>query len=386
MTLQGPPMQARSAGPRTPTCGAIVRAALAATAPACAIACSTPQHAEGPASLHRFREMVMGVEMLVVVDDDSRDRAVHAARAAFDAARGVDESLSDWSASSGLRTTLNAAAAASPGTPVPASPALVDATRRALEMSRVSDGAFDCTAAPVVALWREARAAGAPPTADAVAEALRRTGYRHLSADPASGTLRLGVKGMGLDFGGIGKGIASSAALAAARRTGCDRVLIAVSGDVAAGAAPRGRPGWQVAIESGLGSLAPCVVLLRDAALSTSGDAEQVLVHGGQRHSHIVDPRTGQAVNHAIAPTVWSTDPAVADAAATSLSVLGIGGMDALCERIRSAGIAIEMRVAYRDAPDGPVRIRETTGFPACIAGAEPPPAAPAQPKTSGST
>jgi len=185
--------------------------------------------------------------------------------------------------------------------------------------------------------------------------------------------------------GGIGKGIASSAALAAARRAGCDRTLVAVSGDVAAGAPPRGRDGWQVAIESGLGSLEPCVVWLRESALSTSGDAEQVLVHGGQRHSHIVDPRTGRAVNHSIAPTVWSTDPAVADAAATSLSVLGVREMDALCERIRASGVQVEMRVAYRETPDGPVLVRATRGFPACMdsvdRGREP--SAPEQPPES---
>ena len=361
------------------------RGAVVCMAAACAGACSPARNSPGTATLHRFREVVMGVEMQVVVDDDSRERAARAARDAFDAARGVDEALSDWTASSGLRTTLDAAHAAPPGTPVPASAILVDATRRAGEMSRLTDGAFDCTAAPVVALWRQARASGAPPSADALAEALGRIGYRHVRADPGAGTLQFDRPGMTLDFGGIGKGIASSAALAAARRAGCDRTLVAVSGDVAAGAPPRGRDGWQVAIESGLGSLEPCVVWLRESALSTSGDAEQVLVHGGQRHSHIVDPRTGRAVNHSIAPTVWSTDPAVADAAATSLSVLGVREMDALCERIRASGVQVEMRVAYRETPDGPVLVRATRAFPACMdsvdRGREP--SAPEQPPES---
>lgn len=361
-------MPARDVQRRRPTARAPLHAALATAAvAACAGACSATRDAPGTATLHRFREMVMGVEMLVVIDDDSAERAARSARAAFDAARAVDEALSDWTSSSGLRATLDAARAAPTGAPVPASPILIEATCRAREMSALTDGAFDCTAAPVVALWREARASGAPPSEEAIAGARARIGYRHVRADRDAGTLQFELPGMTLDFGGIGKGIASSAALAAARRDGSERVLVAVSGDVAAGAPPRGRDGWQVAIESGLGTLEACVVSLRESALSTSGDAEQVLVHGGQRHSHIVDPRTGKAVNHSIAPTVWSTDPAVADAAATSLSVLGVSGMDALCGRIRSAGVAIEMRVAYRESPGGPVLIRTTPGFPACI-------------------
>jgi thiamine biosynthesis lipoprotein len=368
-------MRVRSALKQREVGGARTRCAVASVVSACVASCASAPPANVPEAatpaLHRFREIVMGVEMLVVVDADSPQQAARAARAAFDAARAVDEALSDWTSASGLKATLDAAAAVPPGTPVPASTTLIDAMERADAMSRLTDGAFDCTAAPVVALWREARAAGEPPDAPAIAAALERVGYRHVHADRSAGSVRLDRRGMSLDFGGIGKGIASSAALAAARKDGCDRTLVAVSGDVAAGSAPRGREGWQVAIESGLGSLEPCVVWLRESALSTSGDAEQVLVHGGQRHSHIVDPRTGQAVNHAIAPTAWSTDPAVADAAATSLSVIGIGGMDSLCERIRSSGIPIEMRVAYRETPDGPVLIRTTSGFPACIGSGE---------------
>jgi len=364
-------MRVRSARARLAGAGAMARIAAAAIMSACASACSTTRPAADTPTLHRFREIVMGVEMLVVIDEDSPQQAARSARAAFDAARAVDEAISDWTATSGLKVTLDAAAAVPEGTPVPASDVLVDAIARADAMSRLTDGAFDCTAAPVVLLWREARATGTPPDPSAVATALERMGYRHVHVDRAAKTLRLDRRGMSLDFGGIGKGIASAVALAAARDQGCDRVLVAVSGDVAAGSAPRGRQGWQVAIESGLGSLEPCVVWLRESALSTSGDAEQVLVHGGQRHSHIVDPRTGQAVSHAIAPTVWSTDPAVADAAATSLSVMGIDGMDALCDRIRSSGTPIEMRVAYRETPDGPVLIRTTRGFPACISAEE---------------
>lgn len=379
-------MPGRDVQRRQPMARALRRAAVATAVATCAGACSTVREAPNTATLHRFREMVMGVEMLVVIDDDSADRAARSARAAFDAARAVDESLSDWTASSGLRATLDAARAVPPGTAVAASPILVDATYRAGEMSRLTDGAFDCTAAPVVTLWREARASGAPPAEGAIADARARIGYRHVRADRAAGTLQFDLQGMTLDFGGIGKGIASAAALAAARRDGCNRALVAVSGDVAAGLPPRGREGWQVAIESGMGTLEACVVSLRESALSTSGDAEQVLVHGGQRHSHIVDPRTGKAVNHSIAPTVWSTDPVVADAAATSLSVLGVGEMDALCERIRATGVAIEMRVAYRETPDGPVLIRATPGFPACASATSAAPGPPSQRVTGSPT
>jgi thiamine biosynthesis lipoprotein len=64
-------------------------------------------------------------------------------------------------------------------------------------------------------------------------------------------------------------------------------------------------------------------VLLRDAAVSTSGDAEQFVKLGGKRYSHIVDPRTGMAVVGRSSVTVIAPKGITADALATAASVLG---------------------------------------------------------------
>jgi thiamine biosynthesis lipoprotein len=65
------------------------------------------------------------------------------------------------------------------------------------------------------------------------------------------------------------------------------------------------------------------VLLLKNAAISTSGDAEQFVEIGGKRYSHIVDPRTGMGLTERWQVSVISTYATQTDAAATALNVFG---------------------------------------------------------------
>ena len=58
-------------------------------------------------------------------------------------------------------------------------------------------------------------------------------------------------------------------------------------------------------------------------ALYTSGNYFRFKEHEGKRYSHIIDPRTGWPVDHIISATVIHKNGALADAAATALSVAG---------------------------------------------------------------
>ena len=65
------------------------------------------------------------------------------------------------------------------------------------------------------------------------------------------------------------------------------------------GEAPPGKEGWTIAIaplEAGKAGPAVPALLLRNAAVSTAGDAERFVIIDGHRYSHIINPRTGQAV------------------------------------------------------------------------------------------
>jgi thiamine biosynthesis lipoprotein len=129
---------------------------------------------------------------------------------------------------------------------------------------------------------------------------------------------------MQLDLGGIAKGFAADEAAAVLSKRGIRSALVAAGGDIAATDAPPDHAGWRVAVASLDDAGTPAgYVTLANAAVSTSGDAEQVLVAGGVRYSHIFDPRTGRALTGHRSVTVVARNAMTSDALATAVSVLG---------------------------------------------------------------
>ena len=130
---------------------------------------------------------------------------------------------------------------------------------------------------------------------------------------------------MKLDVGGIAKGYASQAAIDVLRAQGITRALVAGAGDIVVGDPPPGAEGWTI----GIAGLNPAVtepetyVLLKNAAVSTSGDAERFVEIDGQRYSHIINPVTGLGVVDRASVTVVAPDGATADALETSVYILG---------------------------------------------------------------
>src|SRR5262249_14195867 len=161
-----------------------------------------------------------------------------------------------------------------------------------LELSKKSDGAFDITVGPLVRLWRHARRTRELPDPAELKKALALVGYDKVRLDPQRRTVRLLLAGMLLHLGAIGQGYAAAAMLAVLRRHGITRALVAASGDIAVGEAPPGAEGWKVGIAP-LGNRdgePERYLLLKHAAVSTSGDAVKFVEIGGKRYSHIVDP------------------------------------------------------------------------------------------------
>ncbi|HZT39594.1 MAG TPA: FAD:protein FMN transferase [Bryobacteraceae bacterium] len=249
-------------------------------------------------------------------------QASAAFRAAFDRIRRLDEALSDYNPDSELNRICRNAS----GRSVPASLDLFTVLLASQTLAESTDGAFDVTLGPVVRLWRKARRAGRPPDGAALRAALSRCGYRKLHLDAANRTVRLDDAGMQLDLGGIGKGYAADAALAALRDMGIRSALVALSGDLAFSDAPPGQRGWRIGIDSldAAASDFTRVLELSNAAVSTSSDSEQHLDAGGERYSHILDPATGAALTRSLAVTIVADRGILADATATAVSVLGV--------------------------------------------------------------
>jgi FAD:protein FMN transferase len=271
-------------------------------------------------SRFEFAQSHMGTTARVVLYADTAATARALADRAFARIDEIDSRLSDYRPDSEVMVLCRAAG----GPAMPVSDDLFSVLATAQRVFERSDGAFDVTIGPVSRLWRRARVTGELPDADSIAGARALVGYEHVHLSPPR-SVRLAKRGMLLDLGGIAKGYAADQALAVLRAGGAPRALVALGGDVAAADSPPDKEGWTVAIAP-LGPAVPTglpPVILRHAAVSTSGDAEQYLEREGTRYSHVVVPRTGGALEGRRGVTVRARDGVTADALATAVSVLG---------------------------------------------------------------
>jgi thiamine biosynthesis lipoprotein len=289
---------------------------------------------------YEFSQVHMGVPFRVTLYAPTKAVANRAATAAFARIGKLDGILSDYNRESEL---MRLCRSAKPGRPVRVSEELFTVLARAAVISNRSDGAFDVSVGPLVKLWRRARRRKRLPDPDDLTAAKRAVGYGAIRMDKKKRTVELLKTGMLLDLGGIAKGYAGDEALKALRKAGVSRVLIDGGGDIVVGDPPPGKPGWRIGVaklgaEDGLPSR---YFTLKNAAVATSGDAFQAVEIGGQRYSHIVDPKTGVGLTIRSSVTVVARDGMTADVLASAVSVLGRCGGAGLMAKFPGTGVSI---------------------------------------------
>jgi FAD:protein FMN transferase len=281
---------------------------------------------------YEFAQVHMGMEVRLVVYSGEASVARAAAAAAFDRIRKLEDTMSDYRDESEVRRL-----ARRPGEWVPVSPDLYAVMKDALELAETSEGAFDPTVGPLVALWRVARRTGRLPPAESLQTTRERVGWRLVELDSVRRAIRLAKPGMALDLGGIAKGYILDRALESIRSHGVTRALLIAGGDIVAGDPPPGREGWRIATEGAGEGLQSRAGAMANAALSTSGDSEQFVVIGGVRFSHVVDPRTGAALTNSLRAYVIARSGARADGLATTATVANRRELEALKARYPDA-------------------------------------------------
>ena len=160
-----------------------------------------------------------------------------------------------------------------------------------------------------------------PPSAEALADARSRIGWKRLAFDAADKHLTQ-PGGLQLDLSGTAKGFAVDHVAHALAAAGLQDFLVEVGGELrGVGRRPDGQP-WRVRLDTPLDTLP--FVALTDLAIATSGDRWHAHEHDGRRWSHTIDPRSGEPSAHALASvTVLHPFCMHADALATALTVLG---------------------------------------------------------------
>jgi len=225
-----------------------------------------------------------------------------------------------------------------------APPELHRVVQASLEYHALTDGAFDVTVAPLLALFRDRLLASIPsePTDGEIRNVLALVGARGIEC--AGRRIRLPRAGMALTLDGIAKGFIVDAIAHTLESCGVRRYLVNAGGDIRSRGKKEGRRPWTVAVRDPTrpGGLLQTVPLTR-GAVATSGSYE-ISFDGDMRFHHIVDATTGRSPSAALSVSVMAPTAMAADALATSVFVLGPAAGVRFIERLRGCACLVLAR------------------------------------------
>jgi len=167
---------------------------------------------------------------------------------------------------------------------------------------QLSEGLFDISAGVLRKIWRF-DGSDKVPSREAIASILPLIGWHKVHWQAPFIQLQTGME---LDLGGLGKEYAVDKVLqllmTESRKLSTAPVAILVNfgGDLACSGPRLNQQAWAVAVESHqVEKRSVLNVKLKQGAIATSGDARRFLLKAGVRYSHILNPKTGQAITDA---------------------------------------------------------------------------------------
>jgi len=271
---------------------------------------------------HKYTLYVFGtlVEFILYDNDQARDDKVMKRLAA-----GFQRRHRDWHAwqRGGELSRLNKAIAK--GYPLKVSREMMALIRQGRNFENLSRGKFNPAIGRLIALWgfhSDGRPQGPPPSRQEIA----RLAGQHPSMNDLRFRDQLVIssnRAVQLDFGGFAKGAALDWAAGVLKKAGIKNAIINAGGDLNV-IGMHGKRRWKLGIRHPRhwGAIAS-LELDPDEVLYTSGNYFRYREDRGRRYSHIIDPRNGWPVDHIVSASVIHKNGALADAAATALSVAG---------------------------------------------------------------
>lgn len=232
----------------------------------------------------------------------------------------IENLISDWKPTSQVSQVNSNAGIV----PVQVDPEVFAITERALQLSKLTDGAFDISFAAMDRIWKFDGSMTAMPTPAAIKKSVEKVGYQNIVLDKVHSTIFLKLKGMKIGFGALGEGYAADRCREMMLKRGIKAGIVNGSGDMSVwGKQPDGSD-WMIGITNpNRKAEIFAVIPLRQGAAVTSGSYEKFVIFNGKRYAHIINPATGYPATGLTSVTVLGPSAEQANGFSTSLMVLG---------------------------------------------------------------
>ncbi len=198
-------------------------------------------------------------------------------------------------------------------------PDLVTVLRKAINLSKLTGGAFDVTVQPLWNLYARHAQSRSLPSDNEITKIRQRIGWEHVRIE--EDIIFFDRPGMQVTLNGVAQGMAADFARQALEEWGIGDALID-AGEFNAIGSPRSRDSWHIAINHPRQTGSIAKTGLQGRCLSTSGDYGTKF-SDDYRHHHLLDPHTGTSPIELSAVSVAAPTALEADALSTAFFVLG---------------------------------------------------------------
>lgn len=264
----------------------------------------------------RRSQPIMGTYLNLTVYGKDRDSCEHAIDATISRMLALEAKLSRHMETSPLFQLNSTGRLSSPDRE------LLEVLHLSRKLSQKTDGAFDVTVMPLLAMHSEQKGQGADFAPALLRRAQAEVGFEDLQF--SSEEVRLKKAGMAVTLDGIAKGYIVDQGVTVLKDNGFHNVYVEAGGDLmVTGAKPDGSP-WRIGIMNPRKetSRKPVTFEVTERAVATSGDYFQAFTPDLRNH-HIIDPHTGFSSPELASCTVTAPSTVLADGLATATMVLG---------------------------------------------------------------
>lgn len=209
------------------------------------------------------------------------------------------------------------------GESVAVSPETAELLDFSLDISKITEGALDCTMYPVLTEWGFTTGNYKIPTDQKISELLENTGYEKIDLNENSVTV---PENMQIDLGAVGKGYTGDLIADILQENGIKSALLDLGGNIQTiGTKPDGTD-WKLGLRSPFDEGSFATLEVSDCAVITSGGYERYFTGDDDKtYWHILDPETGKPAHSGlVSATIVGKEGKLCDALSTSLFVMGL--------------------------------------------------------------
>lgn len=267
----------------------------------------------------RWQGSALGAQVSVEIYHPDREKAERLVQLCVQDVRRLEQQFSLYQPESAICALNRTGLLVSPDAD------MVALLKAALGFAELTGGAFDPTVQPLWKLYAthftQERPAPEGPSAEKLADALSKVGYRHLKV--SADRIALLRPGGAITLNGIAQGYATDRATETLRAAGLSTMLVDMGEIRAIGAKPDGAP-WQVGLaDPDTPGVVSETIGLVDRAIATTAGAGFRFDPAG-RFTHLFDPRTGRSPARYRSVSVIAPTAVEADAFSTAFSLLPV--------------------------------------------------------------